>query len=292
MAGRVQSLAREVRQVWAGGVEAETERVRAALEAAGAGATVAFAIALPGDLAGLAPAGRPAGHAALLESTELLRPLQLGLALGGDDGALRGAWSFNLHFDVASSLHTEAGLEALRADGVDLARHAADGIQVSALQAQLCLLPLLNDPQTAPRWVTFSGTKAFGHLLKLLTSRPLPSDVDAYSDALAWHCPFRHELEPQQPEHAAETHAAGGRALAALTLYTHRRQRAGAWLGDATGDTTASRSGDDRAAADASLAGAEPAAAATCLWATAARIAMSAGAARRTPLAAAGATPA
>jgi len=286
----VQSLTREARQVWIGNFRAEIERMQAALEAISSGATVAFAVSLPGDLSGsVASQGRLARHEALLESTELLRPLQLALALASEDGAIHGCWSFNLRFDAAADLHTEAGLAALRADGVDLPRHATDGIEASLLQVELCLLPLLSDTLTAPQWVTFSGTKGFGHLMKLVTGRPLPADLDDYNGALARHCPFRHELEPRQPEHTGDAHAAGGRALAALTLYTQRRQQAGAWLGDTASRASVSPSGDDRPVDAISSIGAEPAAAAASLWAAAARLAMSAGTGRqRQPLAPAG----
>merc|ERR1719261_118178 len=100
-------------------------------------------------------------------NVDQLRPIQVGCAVASTDGVLRGVWNFNLQFDVATDLHTEASVAFLSAAGVDFPRHAVEGIEASRLGERLARSALVGQHSKCPWWVTFSGAYDFGYLLKL-----------------------------------------------------------------------------------------------------------------------------
>ena len=60
-------------------------------------------------------APRSTRYLTLRENVEYLWPIQFGLAVADTHGAALGAWTFNLAFNLATSLYSEdMALEALR----------------------------------------------------------------------------------------------------------------------------------------------------------------------------------
>jgi len=224
---------RRVRQVWAHNLNEEFGGLLDALAACGPGAYVALDMEFPG-LPRERPehAAREGRYQALRRDADLLQPVQLGLALADAGGALRGAWSFNFRFDVATHLHTEAAIAFLHGAGVDFPQHAAEGIDPAALGWRLVTSPVVGAGGNAPWCVTFAGFYDLGYLLKLLTGQPLPRSVAAFDAALAGLCPQRYELRDWLPhgslefllqEHRLErqgsAHTAGSDALATMELF-------------------------------------------------------------------------
>jgi len=237
-AGRASSA---VREVWAWNLDQEFSALVAAADHgnAGTGCIVALDMEFPGFLRQQprsdAPGAKAAKYQALRENVDHLRPIQLGVAVAGPDGVLRGVWSFNLSFNLNVDLHTEKSVAFLRAAGFDFQRLADEGIEASALGLRLARSRLVKSLHSSklPQWVTFSGTYDLGYLIKLLTAnRPLPYSSIAYDAALEAFCPHRHELRDNLPHGSLDAvakqhgvvrrgvaHTAGSDALLTLELF-------------------------------------------------------------------------
>jgi len=223
---------RSVREVWAWNLDAEFEALLGAV-CGEAGTILAFDTEFPGFLREEpASVSRAVQYQALRENVDLLQPIQLGLAVSSPSGILRGIWSFNILFDIAVDLHTEASVIFLTAAGIDFPRHAIEGIDATVLGMKLGSSLLVGCHASSPWWVTFSGSYDLGYLLKLLTGGPLPCELSAFDAALAAFCPRRHEIRDQLPHGSLESlvkqrgiqrsgvaHTAGSDALATLELF-------------------------------------------------------------------------
>lgn len=225
---------KEVHEVWAWNLDEEFRALMTAVSSAASGTIVALDMEFPGFLRQEPRLGpRAVRYQALRENVDKLRPIQLGAAVAGADGVLRGVWSFNLQFNVDVDLHTKKSVAFLRAAGIDFPRHASEGIEAALLGRHLASSMLIGQHGKAPWWLTFSGSYDLGYLLKLLTSgKPLPSDFSDFDGVLAAFCPYRHELRDQLPvgsldalarEHGIQrygtAHTAGSDALLTLELY-------------------------------------------------------------------------
>jgi len=226
---------KEVHEVWEWNLEQEfTNLLAAAAGDASGGAILALDVEFPGFIRQEPRAGaRSARYQALRENVDRLRPIQIGAAVAGADGSLRGVWSFNLQFDVDVDLHTKKSVEFLRAAGLDFPRHKKEGIDTATLGSMLANSMLVGQHGRAPWWVTFSGAYDLGYLLKLLTSgRPLPRDFSAFDVALGAFCPRHHELRDELPHGSLDSlarklgvqrhgsaHTAGSDALLTLDLF-------------------------------------------------------------------------
>mmetsp|Transcript_106875 Transcript_106875/g.189936 ORF Transcript_106875/g.189936 Transcript_106875/m.189936 type:complete len:368 (+) Transcript_106875:71-1174(+) len=226
---------KEVQDVWAWNLDQEFNNLLAAAAGdASGGAILALDVEFPGFIRQEPRAGaRSARYQALRENVDCLRPIQIGAAVAGADGSLRGVWSFNLQFDVDTDLHTKKSVDFLRAAGLDFPRHKKDGIEAALLGRMLASSMLVGQHGRAPWWVTFSGAYDLGYLLKLLTSgRPLPRDFSSFDVALNAFCPRHHELRDELPHGSLDAlsrklsvqrygraHTAGSDALLTLDLF-------------------------------------------------------------------------
>ncbi|TVU09001.1 hypothetical protein EJB05_42435, partial [Eragrostis curvula] len=114
-----------------------------------------------------------------------LRPIQVGLAVRTDDGALH-AWQFNLRdFDiltdagVAGHRCSPASVAYLASRGVDFYRLRYDGVDGYKLRWLLRDSGLI---RACPEWATFAGAYHAAYLVKILTGERLPADLDAFMD--------------------------------------------------------------------------------------------------------------
>lgn len=223
---------RYLREVWAWNFDAEFAELRATAERGG-GVVVACDTEFPGILQEAPYASSSQEHyQALRNSVDHLTPIQVGLAVAGSDGDLRGVWAFNLWFDERHDAHTKQALQFLRNAGLDFPRHATEGIDPKLFGARLAASRLVRFSQEPVLWLTFSGTYDWAFLLKLLLGVPLPATEEAFEAALRAYIPRRHELREQLRhgslerlswEHGLQrvgpAHNAGSDALAALELY-------------------------------------------------------------------------
>jgi len=246
---------KEVQEVWSWNLDEAFEALQAAAGGESTGAILSLDMEFPGFLRQEPRSGaRSVRYQALRENVDRLHPIQLGAAVAGPDGILRGVWSFNLKFNVDVDLHTEKAVAFLRAAGINFPRHAAEGIDATVLGQRLAGSRLVGQHSYTPWWVTFSGSYDLGYLLKLLTSyRPLPRDAETFDTALSTFCPRRHELRDQLPHGSLEllarkhglkrhgsAHTAGSDAWLTLELYFRlqgskgklRHKKWGTWEGE------------------------------------------------------------
>ncbi|CAE7853478.1 caf1, partial [Symbiodinium sp. KB8] len=156
---------------------------------ASGGALLAIDMEFPGFLRQEPRSGaRSARYQALRENVDRLRLIQLGAAVADADGTVRGAWSFNLKFDIdATSAAVTRAMSVLNLDaGLDFPRHKKEGIDPVVLGQKLANSSLVGP--RAPSWVTFAGSYDLAYLLKLLTAgQPLPRDFHSFDVQLGMY---------------------------------------------------------------------------------------------------------
>jgi len=197
-----------IHEVWAWNFRIEAEACLEVVRSCGSGAFIAVDVEFPGFVQQTPlSASRNEQYAALRCNVDMLQPIQLGIAIADANGAVRGAWSFNLYFSIWEDLHTEASLALLSSAGLNFRRHEAEGIDARDFGRWLATSPLTGQSSTAQRWLTFSGLYDLGYLLKLITAgRQLPSDLSGFEAALAIQCPHRLELRNWLPYGSLERH--------------------------------------------------------------------------------------
>jgi len=231
-APHAQAAERHPRDVWAWNFDAEFDELLNAV-ARERSPVLALDTEFPGFLREDLPhASRTARYRTLRQNVDHLRPIQVGVAVGGPGGALHGTWTFNLWFDLSTEWYTEQSVWFLSAAGVDFPRHAVEGIDPDTLAWRLTSSPLLGGHMASPQWVTFAGWYDWGYVLKLLTGQALPSNLYSYERLLDAICPVRFELRDHLPrgsldgllgphgvERCGRAHTAGSDALATLELF-------------------------------------------------------------------------
>ncbi|KAJ1268621.1 hypothetical protein BS78_07G149100 [Paspalum vaginatum] len=192
----------EIRQVWAGNLEAEFAVIRDVIDAY---PVVAMDTEFPGFVVKPTAVYRfdcDLNYATLEGNVNLLKLIQLGLTLSDEAGALpprgtggRGCiWQFNFRgFDPRTDPCSTDSIDLLRRSGIDFDRFAADGVDPTRF-AELMMssgVVLNKDVQ----WITFHSGHDFGYLLKLLTGREMPSTLDSFLELTKTFFPVMYDVK-------------------------------------------------------------------------------------------------
>lgn len=129
----------------------------------------------------------------LRANIDLVDPIQLGITLTDANGNVPpginhlGTWQFNFKFDEAESMYSVEGLEVLKQSGVDLDRHAAEGIDIDEFFALLTTSGFVLNPNVT--WITFYSGYDLGLIISKVTNRGVPTERDEYLKLVKLHFP-------------------------------------------------------------------------------------------------------
>lgn len=87
-------------------------------------------------------------------------------------------WTFNFQFSLEDDMYNEESIQMLKKSGADFDKHASQGINPEEFGSLLITsgMTLTEDVN----WISFHSGYDFAYLIKMLTSKPLPEDEDAY----------------------------------------------------------------------------------------------------------------
>lgn len=192
----------EIREVWAGNLEAEIAAIRDEVDRY---PYVAMDTEFPGIVC------RPVGnfrttdefnYANLEANVNMLKLIQLGLTLsdeGGDlprrgTGGRRCIWQFNFRgFDPRTDPSNADSIQMLRTCGIDFDRFAAEGADPIRFAELLMSSGVVLNADV--QWITFHSGYDFGYLLRLLTGRNLPDNMPAFFDLIRIYFPVLYDIK-------------------------------------------------------------------------------------------------
>lgn len=125
----------------------------------------------------------------LKKNADALKLIQLGLTLCDSHGIMY-TWQFNFRdFDPAHDLHNPVSISMLRGQGIDFSVNRLWGVESRRFALGFRrILELLRQKKVV--WVTFQGSYDFALLIKILTRKNLPQDVDKFMELLGKHFGF------------------------------------------------------------------------------------------------------
>lgn len=87
-------------------------------------------------------------------------------------------WTFNFQFSLEDDMYNEESIQMLKKSGADFEKHNTQGIDPQEFGSLLITsgMTLTDDVN----WISFHSGYDFAYLIKMLTSKPLPEDEDAY----------------------------------------------------------------------------------------------------------------
>ncbi|KAF2240316.1 CAF1-domain-containing protein [Trematosphaeria pertusa] len=87
-------------------------------------------------------------------------------------------WTFNFKFSLEDDMYNEESIQMLKKSGADFEKHASQGIDPEEFGSLLITsgMTLTEDVN----WISFHSGYDFAYLIKMLTSKALPEDEEAY----------------------------------------------------------------------------------------------------------------
>mmetsp|Transcript_5848 Transcript_5848/g.12317 ORF Transcript_5848/g.12317 Transcript_5848/m.12317 type:complete len:415 (-) Transcript_5848:210-1454(-) len=185
----------EIRNVWAENVEEEMRVIRELVDKY---PYVSMDTEFPGVVA------KPVTEAytsdyhykSLKVNVDLLKIIQLGLSFSDEKGNLCKdcpCWQFNFAFDLDGDMFAQDSIDLLVNSGISFPDHATRGIDPQLFGELLMVSGLVLDDRV--RWITYHAGYDFAYLLKILTTKELPSDEKGFFDLLKIYFPTVYDIK-------------------------------------------------------------------------------------------------
>ncbi|GAV78089.1 CAF1 domain-containing protein, partial [Cephalotus follicularis] len=190
-----------VRQVWADNLEFEISQINEAILDY---PFVAIDTEFPGTIFQLKPNMTylshypPFNYYMMKSNIDALNIIQLGLTLSDSEGRMpcfgtefSVLWEFNFRdFDIDRDHQNPESISLLQRQGIDFKRNKKEGINSWDFAELVASYGLVRNSSKLT-WVTFHGSYDFGFLIKILTQRCLPCDIDSLMDLVADYFGFK-----------------------------------------------------------------------------------------------------
>lgn len=185
----------EIRNVWAENVEEEMRVIRELVEKY---PYVSMDTEFPGVVAKPVTESYTSDYhyKSLKVNVDLLKIIQLGLSFSDEKGNLCKecpCWQFNFAFDLDGDMFAQDSIDLLVNSGISFMDHATRGIDPQLFGELLMVSGLVLDDRV--RWVTYHAGYDFAYLLKLLTTKELPSDEKGFFEILKIYFPTVYDIK-------------------------------------------------------------------------------------------------
>ncbi|KAK9156818.1 hypothetical protein Scep_003392 [Stephania cephalantha] len=186
----------QIRQVWAHNLQSEFGFIRDSIDSF---PFVSMDTEFPGVV--FRPASDPSkpqfrrlnpaeNYIALKTNVDALKLIQLGLTLTDSLGNLPDfgtgnvfVWEFNFRdFDIETDYYASESIELLRQQGMDFERNREEGVAAVEF-AELAMSSGLVCNESVS-WVTFHSGYDFGYLIKILTWKRLPDEIERFMELM------------------------------------------------------------------------------------------------------------
>lgn len=185
----------EIRNVWAENVE---EEMRAIRELVDKYPYVSMDTEFPGVVAKPVTESYTSDYhyKSLKVNVDLLKIIQLGLSFSDEKGNLCKdcpCWQFNFAFDLDGDMFAQDSIDLLVNSGISFPDHATRGIDPQLFGELLMVSGLVLDDRV--KWVTYHAGYDFAYLLKILTTKELPSDEKGFFELLKIYFPTVYDIK-------------------------------------------------------------------------------------------------
>ncbi|KAI9071644.1 hypothetical protein K1719_046398 [Acacia pycnantha] len=132
-----------------------------------------------------------ANYSFMKANVDILHIIQLGLTLSDSNGNLPHLgtqnghiWQFNFSdFHIERDYHNAKSIQLLEKQGMNFLKNKKEGIPSWLFRDFILRSGLLFNSHL--KWVTFHSSYDFGFLIKLITGRQLPSNIDEFRELVA-----------------------------------------------------------------------------------------------------------
>ena len=135
-------------------------------------------------------------YKSLKVNVDLLKIIQLGLSFADDKGNFAPGcpcWQFNFAFDLDGDMFAQDSIDLLQKSGISFEDHAKRGINPLQFGELLMVSGLVLDDRV--KWVSFHSGYDYGYLLKLLTTKDLPTDEKTFFELLRIYFPTIYDIK-------------------------------------------------------------------------------------------------
>lgn len=185
----------EIRNVWAENVEEEMRVIRDLVDKYH---YVSMDTEFPGVVAKPVTESYASDYhyKSLKVNVDLLKIIQLGLSFSDEKGNLCKdcpCWQFNFAFDLDGDMFAQDSIDLLVNSGISFPDHATRGIDPQLFGELLMVSGLVLDDRV--KWITYHAGYDFAYLMKILTTKDLPTDEKSFFELMKIYFPTVYDIK-------------------------------------------------------------------------------------------------